>query len=106
MRRPTKAEVKEFYGNRCQHCFQQFPQKKLQIHHIKPRREIRDESFENRIPLCGGSNTDWCHSKVEQKFIYSNTEGKIIYDCEETRRRNNIKILYPRLEERVSTLAA
>jgi len=106
MRRFTKAEVKEFYGNRCQHCFQQFPKERLQIHHIKPRREIRNEKFENRIPLCGGSNTDWCHERVEREFIHKNREGKIIYDCEETRRRNNLELLFPRLEDRVLTLAA
>jgi hypothetical protein len=101
-----RSEVKELYRNTCQHCFQCFPDTKLQVHHIKPKREGRDDRIENLIPLCGGSNTPECHAKVEREFIYKNIEGKVIYDCEETRRRNNLEILFPQLEERVPALAA
>jgi hypothetical protein len=106
MSRLTKAEVKEFYDFECQLCFEKFHPTWLQIHHIKPKREISDENFENRIPLCGGINTPWCHGKVEREFIYKNIKGRVIYDCEETRLRNNLELLFPRIEDRVLTLAA
>lgn len=96
-----RAEVKELHDHTCQHCFEQFHPSKLQVHHIIPQREGRDDSFENLIPFCAD-----CHTEVEAKLIPTNKYGRVIYNCKEIRERNKLELLFPRLEEKILTLAA
>lgn len=80
----VKAEVKAMYNHQCQLCYEQFPNRKLQIHHILPKKFGGKNTHFNLLPLCGGSGTNDCHLLVHTNGITHNSKNqRVMYSLAE-----------------------